>query len=521
MIMERITLRLNNILPLQSVLYKAVGLFFIFFVIYLLFPNTYYTHDCIDYAYAVETGENLFHPHHILFNVLGHIIYVISRSNGLSILHFIASFSMAASLAIIFLLLSKKGWNTIWLYVFSVTNAVWFCGTSQEMYALTMFLCCLSWYSCLCRPLQYTWGLLTIICSVAAMTMHQTAVFSACALLITLFRQHRYFSYVFAVSITVLTGGIYAIIAYHQSISDIPSFVQWLTEYSHMESASGGAWGTVDSHTLPRLLWGILSTLWQVPDDIIEQYMSGTMSISYIQYGIIAIVGIAIGGIFYNCSIILRHLLPFLRQNIAVQGLCLWWIFLSAFTVWWEPNNMEFWVMAMVPFILMVSAVPIKQWSKPLMICCCILGVSNMYYRVIRSNSLENNAYYSVMNTIENYGIRHGDVILAFSTEYRPYFRYFYRKNIDVLSLGRQTYTHTTPQHAIDLYRGTLDSLRNKHKKIFVLSSEIQPDKVMLLYYPQWSAMDYKQCYEPFFHRFDSIGTFTQFGVQKTIYIIK
>ena len=96
---------------------------------------------------------------------------------------------------------------------------------------------------------------------------------------------------------------------------------------------------------------------------------------------------------------------------------------------------MEFWVMAMVPFILMVSAVPFKQWSKSLMICCCILGVSNMYYRVILSNSIENNAYCSVMNTIQKYGIRHGDVILAFSTEYRTYFRYFYRKNIDVLSL--------------------------------------------------------------------------------------
>ena len=44
-------------------------------LVYLALPNRDYSFDAMSYAFAGKSGAELFHPLHLLYNPLGHLLY--------------------------------------------------------------------------------------------------------------------------------------------------------------------------------------------------------------------------------------------------------------------------------------------------------------------------------------------------------------------------------------------------------------------------------------------------------------
>ncbi len=228
------------------------AIFLAILAVYLLFPTRNYYWDGIFFARVIETvagfHPSLFHPNHLLYNVVGYFLFKAARIAGLQlraieVLQLANSVVSVLTAYLIYQILrrSLRSDYLVWCLTlaFAFSSTWWKFSTDANAYIFSVF-CLLLAYNFTLRSFKPRPVLVAVIFSSAAL-LHQLAVIAYPIMALALYwqataiRQKRRWWIVsqFCVLSFVLAFSAYCYCFYFVTGTLSPGrFVQWVTSYS-------------------------------------------------------------------------------------------------------------------------------------------------------------------------------------------------------------------------------------------------------------------------------------------------
>lgn len=223
------------------------------FLVYLSFPTRNYYWDGIDFASVIEHSQGLsralVHPHHLLYNLFGFIIYrsfdfVGWHVRAVHALQFTNAVLSALSARLLFGFLRSAlraaGLSAVLTLLFSFSATWWKYSTDVDAYvpSLLLLFVCLNLTLAASQPKPWA----AALAHAGAMCVHQLAIFFYPAIVLGIFlhgaklglreRLLLVLKYSAAASLTTLAVNYYC---FHLQTGDygIAAFANWLTSYLH------------------------------------------------------------------------------------------------------------------------------------------------------------------------------------------------------------------------------------------------------------------------------------------------
>lgn len=310
-------------------MFIGLALLLAFTFLYFDTRTEVHTFDALSYTHDVETKPpgQLYHPHHLLYGVTGRLAFDLAQNLGYegradTPIQFMNA--LAGALGVILLWLfgehfTGKRWLPIGIAILiGMCYAYWFYATEVEVYTLAaVFIILTLWFLVrLERNPDRKEVIFAGLATTGAVMFHQTNIMFVVPVGVYFLLDFRLRKYlVLYIGVTALTVAIpYVAVGWNSGFRDIHSYYDWLTGY-----AQTGQWGSnLNLDSLEAVRAGLKNTI--SPEN-------GTLA-----------------AIFYALAII--GLLPGVRHvNKSWIGLSFTWLILyGAFFWWWEPWNIEFWI---------------------------------------------------------------------------------------------------------------------------------------------------------------------------------
>lgn len=343
-------------------------------LVYLLFPSKNYYWDGIFFARVIEDvpglSPSLFHPNHLLYNIVGYFLYRCSRTLGLNwraveVLQ-VANSVVSACTALLFFRILRRSlrsnylaWSLTLLFAFSATW--WKFSTDANAYILSVFFLLLAFYFVLPnakpRPL-----LVAVIFSVSVL-LHQLAVFSYPVLALGLWWQASSYptkkrnltviQFCILAFALVFVAYVYCFYLISGTI-DPARFARWVTSYSPDASFSFDA----------------LSNLGYTLRGHFRLFFSGRFPLleGLLTPAIISLIGLLVVLLLVWLFLIIRGLKMAEWRNLKVpRGRCaklaaLWITIYIAFLFFWLPQN-TFYRLFYLPAIVLLVGERLVAWG--------------------------------------------------------------------------------------------------------------------------------------------------------------
>ncbi|MCC7354844.1 MAG: DUF2723 domain-containing protein, partial [Anaerolineae bacterium] len=321
-----------------------------------LFPNRDFLGDGLLYAYDVERGQGLFHPHHVLYNPTGYLLLALLRPLGVSRvlgpLTLLNSVAGALAIGFFYLLLKhltgERGWAAGGAALFGLSFGWWLYAISVETYTIPILFLVVALYlvarwplSSAEPPLSLAWQLAVL--SALACLYHQSHIFFVPGLALWAWGRLRA-GRGFLLTYLVVTGSLVAMgylvaAGLAGQLGSPGAFTYWLTSYAHR-----GMWGQgLTWRSSPVLGSTLARAVWALPKSFLVGSAGRVLAV---------LLGLAFAG---SLAILLlrrgRAALDALRREGALVGAAVvWFILYGGFTFWWQPGNVEFVLPLLVPF---------------------------------------------------------------------------------------------------------------------------------------------------------------------------
>jgi len=337
---------------------SRIGLRWLVLILLLAFSTLYgvtltnvHTFDALSYILDVDRKpwSELFHPHHLLYGPLGAVIRALATVIGwhgsvavwLQVINAIAG---AIGVTVLFVLCRSVTRSTGAALIASISMgfsyAYWYYAVEVEVYTLAV-VALIAGLWLMFRIVQTpTWQLSAWLGLVHGFAVlgHQTNVLFAVPALLTIglsakTQRLRYqLGVAYVLPLVAVVGSAYLWVAF--GVSGMRSWSEvwiWLTGY-----AQTGFWGgAIDKAKLIGLLKGWRETL-------------------ALQGG--AFIGIS------GIVLLLAGRSAFSRlPHPLLIGVLSWLIVYGLFFLWWEPDNIEFWIASLPPLVLLFR--PVKDES--------------------------------------------------------------------------------------------------------------------------------------------------------------
>jgi hypothetical protein len=327
-----------------------IAVFFSALLLYLATLTQVHTFDALSYVTSVERKPwtELFHPHHLAYGPLGALALALGRALGytggaalpLQLLNAVAG---AAGVALLFTIVRRVtcrpdlGFAAALLI--GASYAYWYYAVEIEVYtvAALFLLICLS---LLVGLIERPWPSGMLLLGVAqggAVLFHQTNVLFCVPALVTLLAARRWGMTrqarvgvrqlaAYAVALVLTVGLPYLFVGVAVSgFRSWDEFAAWLTEYARI-----GWWGgPITAQKWANLGLGLADTLAQPGGALLWLLLAGLLVLH------------------------LRRLRSGARPLVA--GLIAWLLVYGAFFLWWEPDNIEFWIASLPPALLLLA----------------------------------------------------------------------------------------------------------------------------------------------------------------------
>jgi hypothetical protein len=340
-------------------------------LISILFFCPYLSFDSSDYAYLIITGNNHFHPHHLLF--VPFMTFLLSPFTLFTYDNFLLMTIMQCSMLVISLCgvflfyrisieFRLSSANSILLTTIFATSNTWLrYSTECEVYniACTCILFSLYMNTILIRSQKYRYSLLCGVGYLAAMTMHQTAIFWCGSLIVSIVQHRRKISVlkrsIFEIILPIFfIVFLYRIISYQLGYTTMNQFFHWVTSYAHV-----GRWGgPISFDNVYYAISGYLNVLFSLRKFIFVLFIFVLLYIFLSQKNRMA-----------SLQSWIRSPLVWMLLGSTVP-LCL-------FAFWWHPADVEFWIIPF-PFTLWLIHQALNKTSLYLLIS--IILISNLVY---------------------------------------------------------------------------------------------------------------------------------------------
>jgi hypothetical protein len=339
-----------------------------------LFPNRDFLGDGLLYAYDIERGQRLFHPHHVLYNPTGYLLFTLLRPLGigrvLGPLTLLNSVAGALAIGFFYLLLKhltgEPRWAAGGAALFGLSFGWWLYAISVETYTIPILFLVVALYLIARRPLSVSeppralaWQLAVL--SALACLYHQSHIFFVPGLALWLWGRLRarwrfLLTYLLVTGVLVTLGYLVAA-ALEGQLSSLGTFTYWLTSYAHR-----GLWGQgLTWRSIPVLVSTLARAVWALPKALLTGVVGRAVAV---------LLGLAFVG---SLAVLLlrrgRSALAALRREGALAGASATWFALyGGFTFWWQPGNVEFVLPLLVPFWMLVMVALAGrgvQWNAP------------------------------------------------------------------------------------------------------------------------------------------------------------
>ncbi len=338
---------------------SRIRLRWLVFILLLVFSTLYgltltnvHTFDALSYILDVDRKpwSELFHPHHLLYGPFGAVIRALATGIGWQgsvavWLQFVNAIAGAIGVTILFVVCRAVTRSTGAALIASTgmgfSYAYWYYAVEVEVYTLAVVALIAGLWLMFGIVQTPTWQLSAWLGLVHGFAVlgHQTNVLFAVPALLTIglsikTQQLRYqLGVAYLLPLVAVVGSAYLWVAF--GVSGMRSWSEvwtWLTGY-----AQTGFWGgAIDQAKLTGLLKGWSETL-------------------ALQGG--AVIGIS------GIVLLLAGRSAFSRlPRPLLIGVLSWLIVYGLFFLWWEPDNIEFWIASLPPLALLFSAVLTIQW---------------------------------------------------------------------------------------------------------------------------------------------------------------
>lgn len=323
-----------------------ITLFCLTFALYLATLTQVHTFDALSYVTSVERKPwtEIFHPHHLAYGPLGKLALLVGQALGLGgaalpmqTVNALAGALGTTYLAVLVQRVTRRGDLALTAAVLlGSAYAYWYYAVEIEVYTVaTLFLlvCLDLLLRLLVRPTLRLWVLLGVAQG-GAILFHQTNVLFcvpvlACAVHSGTMqpwarRVRDWLAYSLALALTV--GLPYLFVGVVVSgFRSSAAFVAWLTEYTRT-----GWWGgPITAAKWADLGAGLADTLAQPGGALLWLLLLG---------------------------LLVLHLRTLFRASPALlQILLAWLLTYGAFFLWWEPDNIEFWIASLPPALLLLA----------------------------------------------------------------------------------------------------------------------------------------------------------------------
>ncbi len=362
-----ILLGLNRRYAAPSVLFLSALL------LYLATLTQVHTFDALSYVTSVERKPwtELFHPHHLAYGPLGALALALGRALGyiggaalpLQLLNAVAG---AAGVALLFAIVRRvtrrPDLGLAAALLLGASYAYWYYAVEIEVYtvAALFLLICLSLLVGLIERPGRSGMLLLGVAQGGAVLFHQTNVLFCIPALVSLLVAHRWgmtrqarvgvrqlAAYALALALTVGLPYLFVGVAV-SGFRSWSEFADWLTEY-----ARTGWWGgPITAQKWADLGLGLSDTLAQPGGALLWLLLAGLLVLH------------------------LRRLHSGARA--LVSGLLAWLLVYGAFFLWWEPDNIEFWIASLPPALLLLTLAlrGVRRWGPEVWVALAVAATA-------------------------------------------------------------------------------------------------------------------------------------------------
>ena len=463
-------------------------------VYYLAFQSHRLGFDALDYAYGVKRGHNLFHPHHLLYNAVGRALYVaVSALHPVDALSLLASQNAvvtAASVGLMCLLLFRVTQRlsvSIGLcLLFAGLRGVTAMATSVEVYpATTLFeLCAISLWLLRPVPSLGTLAAMGICCGLCAL-FHQTGIFFVLAMAYGLWTQDRRPSRVlcFLAAAFAVCGGAYLYVGMVVEKRPLGGLWTWVTAYAHSDEYRLGMWGHgLRLQSLPSAAQGLFQVI-TAPyylENLSRQFRPSVWDV-VLSLSLLASLGLwlslLVTALRRPKGIASHGAEDLANTHLAAQTLrplLMLWIGLhAAFTLWWEPGNFEFWLLAAPPTVLLCGSLcrrppnAKKQWQMSVALGLLFFG--NFGLCTLPSHRGVDNPNAEIYRILSTQTVDSEDIYVGDFATLQLYFLYYADKRVPLHSLRFEGYSRPSQKaEVIDSYRARIDNIRRQHRVFFL-----------------------------------------------------
>ena len=493
-----------------------------FLILYWVLQNKSYVYDSCGYSLSIKYGNDLFHPHHLIYNFVMHWVYVaVSRYSSFEAMTVASAcngLAMAANVLLVGVLCRRLTDNLSLSLAtaafYGVAYAPLFVATSVEVYPWNILFDLLG-FSILARKEAPTAGRAWLVGSLAGLAglFHQTAVFAALALLGLLIwgRARASVCALYATAAALTCGLPYLAAARQVGLATPRGLVQYLLAYAMSPEYHAGVWGHGFSlQRVPMALYGVVTTFayprmeYLAPLAKIRSWGFNYPSLRalFLLGCLLGLVGIALLGGFRLLRRIERRNGP---GNPADRPLLWalwgWLISHSVFTLWWNSDNLEFWLMSLAP-LLILFAYRVSQCTRPLYstrergLLLGLLAVVNVGFRILPDSQASQCPVYQSVAALGCSQLGDGDWFIGVMPEMEPCVRYRCGRALQFHSLSYEFYD--TPAQKEAVRRAYAQNLATAVREHHVYLQEEELTQADLFAAARWTLGDAQAMYAPY-----------------------
>ncbi len=346
-------------------------------VVYLAFPTQNYYWDGITFAQIIENastfGVTLFHPNHLIYNIVGYLIYDFVSSLGFQVraittLQVTNAFVSAAAAYVLFMIL-KDCFKSIFIatvltLLFSFSATWWRFSTDANGYIPSILFLLIAFY--LILPGRKPRPILVALLHTAAMCFHQLAVFFFPVVVLGLYLQsssepsrQRFWrvSQYTGVAFILTFGSYYTAFYMLGSTFDFGQFFSWLTSYSPENG----------------FVFNFLRSFERTLSGEIKLFFGGRFNFVYEVFNpitafVLFLIILALCGLFYGIVRIWKDMpvekkTRILREYRPLFLLSLTWaISYLVFLFFWIPQN-TFYRLFYLPSLILLLGLLLKKYE--------------------------------------------------------------------------------------------------------------------------------------------------------------
>lgn len=470
-------------------------IFTAFLLFYIFVPNYNLIYDSYSYSISIRNGTDFFHPHHLLYNFFGFLIYKLFAFTGwgsMKMLSLVNAIAGAFTLLIIYKLIQMSAgrFNAILgTILVGITYSFRYLATSVEVNMMAFLFMMLAFYYLLYRDYKGYHHWLVYIFLAIGVLFHQVVVLAVPLVFIYDIYRFKSFKKPFIYALPGLAGGflIYLIVGINQAQEKtIGGLYRWLTYYGHL-----GTWGKIGSDSITNAAWGKIKTLFG--GEIIRQaFYSGYWSFATMLY--LIVIALIYMGLVWMFIIALKNLL---RSRDGSQLLILaMTIIFGLFSFWWAPSDDNFWIYPVVFVMVFIARGIYSYLARWLLInVVALLAVVNFIYEFIPSASKSNSLFYQGAEVFEKLHLNGNDLVITSYSQIRLAYEYYSRIHVPTICM---MFLPAGPKAiTIREYQQRIDEVLQKGR-VYMFSDELHPELYRHYLFTRFSPEDYEQAYAPY-----------------------